>query len=343
MTLGREIEKFLDLSKIVYTQNFTNESNYIYFGVEGIMWTSNVSGDVVGVDEIILYGCVENPVLTNVGIPAKELHDIVSRMDNPVITQNDDHIVAKDSTSTVKLKSVRYTDPPVDNVSRDNWEKLPTLDPKHNKFLLEFLDKADINGSRIHCDECGPFSTDVNSIHLMSANFPFNMAVTPQVWNVLENFSHIDIEKNLIYLYNEELKITLITSHASPMEIDYIYDLMDAWEEGSDDFIEINIDEMVDSPLIKSFTASISKADRVITVSVKDEEIHVVAEDYRKGSVSSTIATHVEHTDDVKFKIHPDKLFACIKMGGVIRILHDTLWVTAPTGDKFVKIERVED
>jgi len=339
MTYGSELEEFLDLAKIVYTQNFTNESNFIYFGIDGEIWTSNISGDEIGIDEIIIYGSLKNPVFTNISIPAKELHGILSSLEKPEFEQKDDHIIAKDNRTTVKLKTSKYEDPPVDKITRVDWKDLPKLDPKQNKSLLEFIDKNDKFGSRVHC-EGGPFTTDVNSIHLLSVYFPYDLSMLPQVWSILEHFTDIAVDKPLLYLYNRDSNVTLVTSCDAPMEIGYIYDIMEDDDPGN--YIEIELENIHSSKIVQTFMINTAKADRVVDVSVIAGVMSIVAEDYRKGSVDFRIADKINHSEDVEFSIHPDKLYACFKIGGVMRITDDILWAHSDTEDKFVKITRKE-
>lgn len=340
--LGSNLETFLKAAKIIYTQNFTNEANYVYFGGSGEIWTSNISGDDIGTDEVILYGCLKNPWITNKGIPAKELHDILPALVNPVITTSDDHIVIESGKTKVKLKTVAFKEPPVTKISTGKWEPVPKIPTADNKQLLEFIDKNDVYGSKVHCDAEGCYTTDGNSIHLCNIPFPFDIAVNLDVWSVFPLFDNIGIDEDLLYLHNTADNIVLITKYEIPMDIQYLEDIMGAYDSlGEENNVtEFIVNESSSSDLIKSFMSSINKADRIIDVVVKDHEVQIIAEDYRKGSVDTVIATNVEHLQDVHFTIHPDKFFSCLKMGKTLRIIDDTLWVQQGSCDKFVKIER---
>ena len=119
--MSEELKEVLDLTKLIYANNFTNEANYVYFDEAGNMRCSNVA-TTVGSDEFFLQHNFKTPVFKNVGIPAKELHQVLSNVAEFTLAQHADSIEISSEHTVVQIPTAEYEEPPLTLPKHLNWD-----------------------------------------------------------------------------------------------------------------------------------------------------------------------------------------------------------------------------
>lgn len=319
MKYGGKLLKFLELSKLVYTQNFTNESNYIYFMENGNVWTSNMINSVISDDEILIMTTIDGLDLHGIGVPAKELHMSMKTMDNCTIEQKEDHILLTDGHSVVELKTILAEESLYKPEEYSVLREIKHDTSPFNKELLEFTDKSDLHGGRVHHNStAGIYTTDVNSIHIVSAVLAsVDFAVSTQVWSVFPHFKHLSCDK-YFHLYTED-NIELVTNFHTPMDMKFL-DQLD-----SQPSLEFTVKNAKNNKLLQLFTANTKKEDRIISVTVSDVGMFATSSDNAKGKANIVLSKDVGIPSKITFTVNPDKLYSCLKNCENFRIVDDVL------------------
>jgi hypothetical protein len=331
-----ELKELVSLTSIIFTNNFTKESNYIFFHESGKLWASN-STNTIGTDECLLIHEFTNPIFSNVGILAKELMLTVKNLSDDVeIYQKEDHILIVEGKVTVKIRTIPYTSCPVKVSLGVEYNKIGKKIGEYLPALTEFMDKAEEVARNIHFDTFTMTSTDVVSVHRitlqegMVSDEPFS--VGPHIASLFDSFDYISIGE---YLYlKRECGTTLITRCGGCDEFPFIDNIV--WRTPG-----IPTPNIADGELLKLFMSDIKKPDREFIVSIIGGIMSISAEDGRKGGVRIETDVVLEEDINTEFKINADKFISICKnyekfsLDGNVLICYDGV------SSKYVSIKEV--
>ncbi len=331
-----ELKELLPLTTEIFTNNFTKESNYIYFHESGKLWASN-STNSIEEDECLLIHDLSTPIFSNVGILAKEFTATIRNLSDEVeITEGDNYVLLTDEKVSVKIRTVPYTSCPV-KVSTD--VEFSPIECKVNDLippLIEFMDKNDSIAKRLHfnCNEIS--STDRVSVHVANLNEkkvcegPFG--VNPRVGSIMDSFDYIHVGE-LLYL-KKECGTILITRYTDPTDFSYM-------KEFGKEGITIPTPTIGKEELLKTFMADIKKPDREFIVRVGDGKMFISAVDGRKGGVEVAVDIEVDVDINIEFKVNVDKFTSICKNFSEFTIDGDVLVCNNGVHKKYLRIEEV--
>lgn len=329
MTNTTELKEVITLTKIIYTNNFTKEANYTFFK-DNTMWTSNTNGDSIAEDEMVIFHTFKQQLpFDNLGIPSKELHGVLDSIsEEATFTQNEDNLLIQDKNKKITLPIVKYVEPPKIDLGGLNYYTLPSDDFRRvKKRLLQFVDKNDENGSKIHFTG-DIVSTDVNSIHTEMINADFmkveDFAIPLQVFSIMENFAHLVVDD---YLYLKSSKGTvLVTKYYGVMDLGFIDKFhSDLWDK-KDVACPLVIPQFDSKDLFKVFGVNTKKPDREVCVSVSEDRIEISTGDDLTGFVSVELDS-VHSNSEIKFKVCTEKFFDLI-------VNYESIYIIEMAGEK---------
>lgn len=339
-----ELKEVVALTKIVYTQNFTKSSNYIYFK-DNACYISNTE-DTLKEEECIIFHTFQNTLpFNNLGIPAKELHGVLDSItESASYTQKEDHIIITDGNKEITLPSVTYTPPPSVDINGLNYTPIPSADiDRVSKRLLQFTDKTDVDGSKIHFIG-DVISTDINTIHseVIGVDFP-DFAIPLQIFSIMSKFAHLAVDD---YLYMRTYNGTVLVTQFYPvMDLHFLEDLHKGLNCNEVGIKPIYIPKVNEDALFKVFGFNTKKPDREVIVDINAVRITISTGDDLTGFVSVDLDSRPSNPI-VKFKIGTEKLFTLLKD-------YDNLYLTEIAGmpaiwgkigeesNKYVVIEKI--
>ena len=97
----------------------------------------------------------------------------------------------------------------------------------------------------------------------------------------------------------------------------------------------------VDSSMIKTFSADVRKADRVLTLRISDGVCSLSVINDIKGEISVVVSTEMDAKLKINLEINSDKFLSAMKTFKEWRLFGDTLWVVDEEAglSKFIKVE----
>ena len=97
----------------------------------------------------------------------------------------------------------------------------------------------------------------------------------------------------------------------------------------------------VDSSMIKTFSADVRKADRVLTLRISDGVCSLSVINDIKGEISVVVSTEMDAKLKINLEINSDKFLSAMKTFKEWRLFGDTLWVVDEESglSKFIKVE----
>jgi len=272
----KQLYEVLELTKIIYSNNWTTESNYVYFK-NNELWTGNTIGDELTEDEVVIYHTFTTPLpFSNLGIPtAKFFATLRVISENATIIQKEDHLLIEDGSKSIKIPTVDYVESP--NVDLNGLQYVLVKEMKESpKSMLQFVDKTDIDGGRVHFRTDFMYTTDRNSFYKTPSIIDDNIAVSIPVFNAVVKFNEYCIDD---YLYLRKGNTTAVTRFYDPVEVSFLDDLGESGER-------LSIPDIIDKELFKIYNANTKKPDREVNVDICEGIIHCKSGNDNAGLVS---------------------------------------------------------
>jgi len=291
----KELLSVLELTKIVYTQNFTTESNY-FFIKDKFLWTSNTNSETIVENETIIFHTLQEELpFNNCGIPTAKFFAILKTLsEDAQFTQKEDHILIIDGKKKIKLPIVEYTESPRVDLADLNYTPF-TECADIIKNITQYVDKTDEDGSRIHFINKCIYSTDRNSFHKsLTTTVGLDFSVPIEIFVSMFNFDEYAVDD---YLYLKKGNTIAVTKYYDPIDVSFITDV----SRGE----KLELPNIIDTELFKIFNADTKKPDREVTVTMCDGVIRVESGNENTGFVS--VEGETPFAENISFTCNAEK------------------------------------
>jgi len=317
----------LELTKRVYSNNWTTESNYVYFK-DNEMWTGNTTGDGVTEDELLIYHTFTVPLpFSSLGIPtAKFLATLKAISENATITQKEDHLLIVDGSKNIKIPTVDYTESP--NIDLNGLQYTPLKEMAEvSKNMMQFIDKTDVDGGRVHFHKDFMYTTDRNSFYKTPSIIDDTIAVSTSIFHTVVEFNEYCVDD---YLYLRKGNTTAVTRYYDPVEVSFLDDLGESGER-------LLLPDIVDKELFKIYNANVKKPDREVNIDICEGTIRCESGNDSDGLVS--VEGEIDTEWSGSFTCNVEKFTSLIENAVEVYMWDEVLECVYENGTRYIAVE----